>query len=76
MTTLSVILDKKHDPRYKAALYPDNPKGGASTPDFFNSEDALRQFLANKVTGGAGAERIEFLLAELKDKGQASMLLE
>jgi hypothetical protein len=76
MTTLSVILDKKHDLRYKAAFYPDSPNGGASTPNFFSGENALRQFLGNRVTGRDSTERLEILLAELKDKGQASMLLE
>jgi hypothetical protein len=69
-------LDKKHDPRYKAALYPDRPKGGATTPDFFKSENTLRSFLANNINGGGNTRVIELLLAEVNDRGQASILLD
>jgi hypothetical protein len=75
MLTLHVTIDE-HDPRYKVALYPDNPRGGATTPVFLKTTDALEQFLGTKLVGTDSAERINVLLDELKEKGEASMLLD
>jgi hypothetical protein len=76
MRTLHVTIDKQHDARYKVAMYPDNPRGGATTPAFFEAEHALEQFLGTKLVGADGAERIDSLLCDLKEKGQASTLLD
>ena len=74
MRTINLTCGTRDDPRYKVALY-DAPEGFAATPEFFNSEDDLRQFLGTQIPGSDSEHRINALVDDVKNKGQASLQL-
>ena len=50
--------------------------GGQTIPEFFDSDEALHWSLIDKIVIGDRLERAYRLLAELRENGHASLLLD